>query len=121
MRYQAVLFDMDGVLIESEWLMRATAIQALADCGIRAQDEDFMEFTGCGEDRFISGVAERHGAVYGKAMEELASRCQEEADERLSALLSRLEFALVLLLCVAVGLVLLSVMLPLLGVLTAIG
>ena len=34
---------------------------------------------------------------------------------------SRLEFALVLLLCIAVGLVLLSVMLPLLGVLTAIG
>ena len=56
-----------------------------------------------------------------QAMEELASRCQAEADERLSSLLSRLEFALVLLLCVAVGLVLLSVMLPLLGVLTAIG
>ena len=54
-------------------------------------------------------------------MEELASRCREEADERLSSLLSRLEFALVLLLCIAVGLVLLSVMLPLLGVLTAIG
>lgn len=72
MRYQAVLFDMDGVLIESEWLMRATAIQALADYGIRAQDEDFMEFTGCGEDRFIGGVAEKHGAVYDKAMKELA-------------------------------------------------
>ena len=39
----------------------------------------------------------------------------------LASLLSRLEFALVLLLCIAVGLVLLSVMLPLLGVLTAIG
>ena len=59
-------------LIESEWLMRATAIQALADYGIRAKDEDFMEFTGCGEDRFIGGVAEKHGAVYDKAMKELA-------------------------------------------------
>ena len=56
-----------------------------------------------------------------QAMEELASRCREEADERLSSLLSRLEFALVLLLCIAVGLVLLSVMLPLLGVLSAVG
>lgn len=55
------------------------------------------------------------------AMEELASRCQGEADERLAALLSHLEFGLVALLCLAVGLVLLSVMLPLLGVLSAIG
>lgn len=56
-----------------------------------------------------------------KAMEELARRCQEEADERLSALLARFEYALVAVLCLAVGLVLLSVMLPLLGVLSAIG
>lgn len=56
-----------------------------------------------------------------KAMEELSRRCQEEADERLSALLARFEYALVAVLCLAVGLVLLSVMLPLLGVLSAIG
>lgn len=56
-----------------------------------------------------------------KAMEELARRCQEEADERLSVLLARFEYALVAVLCLAVGLVLLSVMLPLLGVLSAIG
>ena len=56
-----------------------------------------------------------------KVMEELAVRCQEEADERLSRLLSRMEFILVAVLCLAVGLVLLSVMLPLLGVLSAIG
>lgn len=72
MRYQAVLFDMDGVLIESEWLMRAAAIQALADYGVQARDEDFLEFTGCGEDRFVGGVAEKHGVAYDKAMKELA-------------------------------------------------
>lgn len=72
MQYKAVLFDMDGVLIESEWLMRATAIQALADYGIQASHEDFLEFTGCGEDRFIGGVAEKHGRAYDKAMKELA-------------------------------------------------
>lgn len=68
----------------------------------------------------LLGVGFRAGAA-DRAMEDLAQRCQEEADDRLNTLLSRLEFALVLLLCGAVGLVLLSVMLPLLGVLSAIG
>ena len=49
--YKAILFDMDGVLIESEFLMRSSAIQALADFGIEACHEDFFEFTGMGEDR----------------------------------------------------------------------
>lgn len=56
-----------------------------------------------------------------EAMAELSRRCQAEADDRLSRLLSRFEYALVIVLCAAVGLVLLSVMLPLLGVLSAIG
>lgn len=56
-----------------------------------------------------------------QTMEELARRCQTEADEALSQLLGRIEYGLVLTLCAAVGLVLLAVMLPLLGVLSAIG
>ena len=53
--------------------------------------------------------------------EERVAQAQAEADERLSRLLSRFEYLLVIVLCAAVGLVLLSVMLPLLGVLSAIG
>ena len=70
--YKAILFDMDGVLIESEYLMRASAILALADYGVTAQHEDFLEFTGMGEDRFVGGVAEKHGLVYKTEMKELA-------------------------------------------------
>ena len=70
--YKAILFDMDGVLIESEYLMRASAIRALADYGVTAQHEDFLEFTGMGEDRFVGGVAEKHGLVYKTEMKELA-------------------------------------------------
>lgn len=62
-----------------------------------------------------------HAGVPAQAMEELASRCQREADERLSRLLGRLELGLVAVLCLSVGLVLMAVMLPLLGVLSAIG
>lgn len=83
MRYKAILFDMDGVLIESEWLMRDTAIQSLAEHGVQAKHEDFVEFTGCGEDRFIGGVAEKYGLVYHTDMKERAydffgSRVKEE-------------------------------------------
>ena len=72
MKYKAILFDMDGVLIDSEVLMRNSAIRALADYGISAKHEDFMEFTGMGEDRFVGGVAEKYGHTYVKAMKELA-------------------------------------------------
>ena len=56
-----------------------------------------------------------------RAMEELSHRCAARADDALSRSLSRFEYGLVAVLCIAVGLVLLSVMLPLLGVLSAIG
>ena len=72
MKYKAILFDMDGVLIESEFLMRSSAIQALADYGVEACHEDFYEFTGMGEDRFVGGVAEKHGKTYVTAMKDLA-------------------------------------------------
>ncbi len=85
MKYKAILFDMDGVLIESEWLMRATSIQSLEEYGVHAKHEDFLEFTGMGEDRFISGVAEKYGLKYDKAMKERAydffgQRVMEETD-----------------------------------------
>ncbi len=72
MKFKAILFDMDGVLIDSEYLMRASAIRALHDYGIEARHEDFLEFTGMGEDRFVGGVAEKYGHTYVKAMKELA-------------------------------------------------
>lgn len=72
MNYKAILFDMDGVLIESEFLMRHAAIQALAEYGIAAKHEDFLEFTGMGEDKFVGGVAEKYGHTYTFDMKEKA-------------------------------------------------
>lgn len=72
MKYKAILFDMDGVLIESEFLMRKAAIQALSEYGISPKHEDFIEFTGMGEDRFVGGVAEKYGLTYTFAMKERA-------------------------------------------------
>jgi HAD superfamily hydrolase (TIGR01509 family) len=60
----AVLFDMDGVLVDSEPIIRAAAIRALAEFGVSARDEDFAPFVGAGEDRFVGGVAELHGKKF---------------------------------------------------------
>lgn len=83
--------------------------QAAASCQIYSALE-----TGLLKAGFRAGMGER-------AMEELARRNQEQAEEQLNRFLSRFQFGLVLVLCAAVGLVLLSVMLPLIGVLAAIG
>ncbi len=65
---RAVLFDMDGVLVNSEPVITEAAIRALREFGVSAAAADFHPFTGMGEDRFIGGVAELHGKPYDKAM-----------------------------------------------------
>ena len=45
----------------------------------------------------------------------------DKAEQKLDAMLNRFEYALVVLLCLSIGLVLLSVMLPLAGMLSAVG
>ena len=72
MKYKAILFNMDGVLIESEFLMRHASIQALAEWGIEAKHEDFREFTGMGEDMFVGGVAQKYGHTYTYDMKDRA-------------------------------------------------
>ncbi|MGD0896808.1 MAG: HAD-IA family hydrolase [Thermoguttaceae bacterium] len=64
MTHSAVLFDMDGVLVDSEPIINAAAIRALAEFGIQARPEDFLPFVGAGEDRYVGGVAELHGKAY---------------------------------------------------------
>lgn len=56
-----------------------------------------------------------------RAMDEVAARCAEESNQALARFVSRLEFLLIITLSASVGLVLLSVMLPLVGILSAIG
>lgn len=57
-RIQAVIFDMDGVLTDSEPLINAAAVQMFQEKGLSVRPEDFLPFVGAGEDRYIGGVAE---------------------------------------------------------------
>jgi beta-phosphoglucomutase len=56
----AVIFDMDGVLTDSEPLINAAAIAMFHEKGVTVQPEDFFPFIGTGEERYIGGVAEKY-------------------------------------------------------------
>ncbi|MCD7764710.1 MAG: type II secretion system F family protein [Lachnospiraceae bacterium] len=55
------------------------------------------------------------------ALEEISLRCQDEADARIQSAVGALEPAITAVLSILTGLILVSVMLPLLGVMTSIG
>jgi HAD superfamily hydrolase (TIGR01509 family) len=57
---RAVIFDMDGVLVDSEPLINAAAIAMFKEKGLEVQPDDFLPFVGAGEDRYIGGVAEQY-------------------------------------------------------------
>ncbi len=61
---RAVVFDMDGVLTDSESVINAAAIAGLREFGVAADPEDFLPFVGMGEDRYIGGVAEKYGVPF---------------------------------------------------------
>ena len=58
---RAVIFDMDGVLTDSEPLICEAAMAMFREQGVTAQPGDFRPFIGTGEDRYIGGVAARYG------------------------------------------------------------
>jgi beta-phosphoglucomutase len=58
---QAVVFDMDGVLTDSEPLINLAAVAMFREQGLVVQPEDFLPFVGTGENRYIGGVAEHYG------------------------------------------------------------
>jgi HAD superfamily hydrolase (TIGR01509 family) len=60
---EAVIFDMDGVLTDSEPLINAAAIAMFREKRIVVQPEDFLPFVGTGEDRYLSGVAEKYAVA----------------------------------------------------------
>ena len=57
---RAVIFDVDGVLVNSEPLINAAAIAMFKEKGLSVQPDDFLPFVGAGEERYIGGVAEKY-------------------------------------------------------------
>jgi HAD superfamily hydrolase (TIGR01509 family) len=62
--FSGVIFDMDGVLCASEPFIAEAACRMFVELhGITVQPHDFTPFIGTGEDRFLGGVAEKHGVT----------------------------------------------------------
>lgn len=59
-----IIFDMDGVLVDTEPVINKAAILGLAEFGVSAGPDDFTPFIGRGEVKYIGSVAEKYGVSY---------------------------------------------------------
>ena len=57
---RGVIFDMDGVLVDSEEHICKAACLMFEELGLMVHPEDFIPFVGMGENRYIGGVAEKY-------------------------------------------------------------
>ncbi len=55
-----VIFDMDGVLVDSEEFICEASCRMFKEKGLTVHPDDFLPFVGTGEDRYIGGVAEKY-------------------------------------------------------------
>jgi HAD superfamily hydrolase (TIGR01509 family) len=108
---RGVIFDMDGVLTDSEWFIAEAARLMFRETHrVEVKHEDFAEFVGMGENRYLGGVAAMYGigdfeierdkartyAIYGELV-----KGKEPARGALKAMPGAIEFVRA---CAALGL-----------------
>lgn len=58
---RGILFDMDGVLADSEEFICKAAIMMFSESGLEVVPDDFKPFIGTGENSYLGGVAQKYG------------------------------------------------------------
>jgi beta-phosphoglucomutase-like phosphatase (HAD superfamily) len=56
----AVIFDMDGVLTDSEWFIAEAGLLMFKEHGVEVTHDDFKPFVGKGENTFLGSVAKKY-------------------------------------------------------------
>jgi len=59
-----IIFDMDGVVINSESAIRLACTKMFEHRNLAVSPNDFIPFTGMGDNQLIKGVAEKYGIVF---------------------------------------------------------
>ena len=72
--FELIIFDMDGVLVDSEDAMAQMTVRALEEWGIHSSPDDFTRFRGMGDRAYVGGVSEMYGVPYEERMKEEAYR-----------------------------------------------
>ena len=60
---KGILFDMDGVLVDSEEFIFEAARLMFAEHGVQVKPADALPFVGTGENRYIAGIGEINGFI----------------------------------------------------------
>ena len=114
-----------GVEFSEHLIQNEAFLQKISSCkSMLADGADLSE--AFRETKIFTGVYARMTAIAGKAglmdevMGQIADHYEEEVDEKITAFISVLEPTLVIVLSVIVGIILLSVMLPLLGIMAGL-
>lgn len=61
---KGIIFDMDGVLVDSEPAMAHASVIGMAKHGIYVKDEDFYPYFGTDEKTYFGSVFEKYGGKY---------------------------------------------------------
>ena len=71
---RAILFDMDGVLVDTEPLLLRAVVSMLSQYGVDASRDKPDQWYGRSEREFYTGMANAHGIAYREEMEPLVRR-----------------------------------------------
>ena len=63
-----IIFDMDGVLLDTEEAMLQSTIKGFADYGVHVKPDDFTPFFGTGSEKYFGGVGAKYGIPYSSAL-----------------------------------------------------
>lgn len=77
-RFRLAIFDMDGVLVDSEKAFKHACQDALLKWGVKAEREEFVPYTGMGDILYIGGVSEAHGVPYSLEMTDVSYKLYAE-------------------------------------------